>query len=98
MDHLRNGLETNGVLELAIKHPDLFKELLTYSERYDQVTAEAFINITNFSNMSADEAVTFCAVLKSMPQEDIQGYTILCIRKPGFGRLRSESNFNKDLG
>ena len=71
MDHLREGLKINNVLELSKLFPDISQKIYTYDEELDQLTHETFLECIDFTRVGPEDAVLFTDGIKELTLEQI---------------------------
>ena len=65
LDHLRDGLKTNDVLDVIQRFPLICKPLLVFSVALDKLTAEKFLEEVSWAQVSQNERNVFSEAIKT---------------------------------
>ena len=90
LDHLREGLKTNDVLDVIQRFPLICKPLLVFSVALDKLTAEKFLEEVSWAQVSQNERNVFSEAIKTFTEEELSNLLMFVTGSRDLSVLRSD--------
>ena len=90
LDHLRDGLKTNDVLDVMQRFPLICKPLLVFSIALDKLTTEKFLEKVSWDKVNEVERNVFSKVVETLTEEELSNLLMFVTGSRDLSVLRSD--------